>query len=142
MKTDRDSVASFEYAASQLILAGWLRSFEFVEDEGYIFRWTRKGMQRVFLIQRVIEDFRLTDYPSMAKEFTDACLDPPRFPDSCYSTACRDFWLSCLDELSLECDESHLAAFTAIVAAEIQHDQRSTANPAYLHSENPVMAHG
>ena len=141
MKTYHNPVASFEYVGNQLILAGWLRSYERLADQSYIFRWTRKGMQRAFLIQRIIEDFKLLDQAANANHFTEVCQDPPRFPEQQYSSACRDFWLNCLDEVSLACEESHLWAFAVIIHAEIRQDQRSTSSPSNHGQENPIMAH-
>lgn len=140
MKIHQESVASFEYVCNQLLLAGWLRSFESVAEQGYVFKWTRKGLQRVFLIQRIIEEFKLRDHPANAKRFTDACQNLRPDPDQLYSSACRDFWLSCLEETSLSREENHLWAFTVIIDAEPQQEELSTAEPTCQSPEISSMA--
>jgi hypothetical protein len=133
MEIPKDSLLSFEYVGTRLLLAGWLRSFEFVTSLGYVFKWSELGEQRVHLIQQIIADFELTDDKGDAKRFTSACRCPEILPLMNYSAACRDFWLSCLAETGLDSQENHLFAFARIIQAGIEKER----NPAKANDASP-----
>lgn len=97
-----------------LLLAGWIDGSHFIPEKGYRLDWLTAGRQRVMLLQELIRTHGLKDGPS-SKAFTQRCQREDRLASEPAEAILRDFWLACLEELSIGDGEESLAAFVAVI---------------------------
>lgn len=126
MLPNPEPLPTIDHVGTLLVNAGWLSGFSFVSERGYLFRWSRKGEQRLLLVRHLIEDFHLAADVAFAKRFTDACYRPGLVIETDLCAACRAFWLACIEELSLEIDVDPLYVFVKIIAAANEDDVDSS----------------
>lgn len=126
MLPNPEPLPTIDHVGTLLVNSGWLSAFSFVSERGYLFRWSRKGQQRLLLVRHLIEDFHLAADVAFAKRFTDACYRPGLMIETDLCAACRAFWLACIEEIELGTDAESLYTFVQIIEAATGDDVDSS----------------
>ncbi len=100
----------------QLVDAGWIRTFS-REREGYSLEWSVKGARRAVMVRPIIEDFGVGVSPESAVAFTHECQKCRKRDHNDVREIGRLFWLSCLEELTLDHEGEKLWALAHLIRA-------------------------
>jgi hypothetical protein len=93
--------------------AGWIEKSD--RHSGGGLKWTSKGIGRLFFLQHIIEEFNLAKEVDGPIRFTKDCESQPVTGRMTSQSAAKQFWLACLEELTLNRESATVWEFVQVV---------------------------
>lgn len=117
MFSDDQMRALFERTFERLLKAGWLHQVILTDGKGWHLIWTPLGTEKAMVLRRVIDSHSLAadDRAPMAFHKFLQGQGLPLFSHWKNDRTLADYWLQCLQDLSLEIDGDELLGLVHVI---------------------------